>query len=232
MLVAEAETDEIPTTMVWIRHFSVIEESFSNGRPVKTVDIDIFTDGAFTDTSAGGAGVAVNREGLIIEEEALYLGQNSSAYQAEVMAIKSAAELIQLRWPEYRVITLYSDYQAALQAVGQNFVKSQLVLDTVAALNQASRSKATVESLATNGLTCWPGKGPTIPFGKQHNSQNYHLVSLSCYIVWDLRAGGMNIGNLALTAARRSNGFPLFAKRFPSNFYRRGGKSLVKWYSC
>ncbi len=42
--VAEAETDEIPTTMVWNRRFSVIEESFSKGRPVKTVDIDIFTD--------------------------------------------------------------------------------------------------------------------------------------------------------------------------------------------
>ena len=49
--------------------------------------------------------------------------------------------MIQLRWPEYRVITLYSDCQAALQAVGQNFVKSQLVLDTVAALNQAARVK-------------------------------------------------------------------------------------------
>ncbi len=107
---------------------------------MKTVDIDIFTDGAFTDTSAGGAVVAVNREGLIIEEEALYLGQNSSAYQAEVLAIKSAAELIQLRWPAYRIITLHSDCQAALQAVGQNFVKSPLVLDTVAALNQAARN--------------------------------------------------------------------------------------------
>ena len=48
--------------------------------------------------------------------------------------------MILLRWPEYRVITLYSDCQAALQAVGQNFVKSQLVLDTVAALNQAARN--------------------------------------------------------------------------------------------
>ncbi len=107
---------------------------------MKTIDIDIFTDGAFTDTSAGAAVVAVDREGIIIEEEALDLGQNSSAYQAEVLAIKSAAELMQLRWPEYRVFTLYSDCQAALQAVGQNFVEFQLVLDTVAALNQAARN--------------------------------------------------------------------------------------------
>ncbi len=70
------------------------------------------------------------------EEEAIYLGQISSAYQ-EILAKKSAAEYIQLRWPEYRVITLYSDCQAALQAVGQNFVKSQLV---VAALNQAAQN--------------------------------------------------------------------------------------------
>ncbi len=107
---------------------------------MKTIDIDIFTNGVLTDTSAGAAVVAVSREGLIIKEEALYLVKNSSAYQAKVLAIKSAAELIQLRWPEYRVITLYSDCQAALQAVGQNFVKSQLVLDTVVALNQAARN--------------------------------------------------------------------------------------------
>ncbi len=76
----------------------------------------------------------------MVEEEAINLGQNSSAYKADIPAIKSAAELIQLRCPEYRVITLYSDCQAALQAVGQNFIKSQLVLDTVAALNQAARN--------------------------------------------------------------------------------------------
>ncbi len=107
---------------------------------MKTVDVDILTDGAFTNTSAGGVVVVVNREGLIIEEEALYLGLNSSAYQAEVLAFKSAAKLMHFRWPEYQIITLYSDCQAALHAVGQNFVKSQLVLDTIAAFNQAARN--------------------------------------------------------------------------------------------
>ncbi len=38
----------------------------------------------------------------------------------------------------------------------------------------------------------------------------------------------MNTGNPAQTAARRSNGFPLFAKRFPLNFYvsRKGRKEF------
>ena len=102
---------EIPTTMVFNSSF--------------------YTDGAFTGRNAGAAVVVTNRLGLIVEEEAIYLGHNSSAYQAEILAIKSAAELIQLRWrPEFQVITLYSVFQAALQSVGQNFVKSQLVLDT------------------------------------------------------------------------------------------------------
>ncbi len=70
------------------------------------------------------------------------------------------------------------------------------------------------------------------PFGRQDNSQNYHLASLSRYTVWDLRAGGMNTGNPTQIGARRSNGFPLFAKRSPSNFYyEKGGKSSAKWYS-
>ncbi len=73
--MAEAETDKIPTTMVWNRRISVINESFSKGRHEKTIDIDINIITAYTDTSAGATVVAVNREGLIIEEEALYLGQ-------------------------------------------------------------------------------------------------------------------------------------------------------------
>ncbi len=43
-------------------------------------------------------------------------------------------------WPEFRVITLSSDFQADLQVVRQNFVKSQLVLDTVTVLNQVARN--------------------------------------------------------------------------------------------
>ncbi len=73
--------------MVWNRRFSVINDSFTKGKPVKTVNLDFYTDGAFTGRSAGAAVVVTNREGLIVEEEAIYLGQNSSAYQAEILAI-------------------------------------------------------------------------------------------------------------------------------------------------
>ncbi len=66
--VAEKETDKIPTTMVWNRHFSVIDDSFAKGKPVKTVDLDIYTDGGFIGTSAGASAVVVNRESLIAED--------------------------------------------------------------------------------------------------------------------------------------------------------------------
>ena len=87
--------------MVWNRRFSVINDSFAKGKPVKTVDLDIYTDGAFYGRNAGAA-VVTNVEGLIVEEDAIYLGQDSSAYQAEILATKSTAELIQLRLPEYQ----------------------------------------------------------------------------------------------------------------------------------
>ncbi len=93
--------------MVWICRFSVINDSFAKGKPVKTVDLDFYTDGAFFGRNAGAAVIATNREGLIVEKEAIYLGQNSSAYQAEILAIKSAAELIQLRWPVPSNYTLF-----------------------------------------------------------------------------------------------------------------------------
>ncbi len=99
--VEEQETDKIPTTMVWNCRFSAINDSFAKGKPMKTVNLDFYTDVAFTAGNARAAVIVTKREGLIVEEEANYLGQNSNAYQAEVLAIKSAAELIQLRWPEY-----------------------------------------------------------------------------------------------------------------------------------
>ena len=94
--VAEQEMDEIPTTMVWNRRFSVINDSFAKGKPMRTVDLDFYTDRAFFGRNIGAAVVVTNREGLIVEEEAIHLGQKSSAYQEEILAIKSAAELIQL----------------------------------------------------------------------------------------------------------------------------------------
>ena len=111
--MAEQETEEITTTMVWNRHFSVINNSFVKGKPVKTLSLDFHTDGAFFGRNAGAAVVVTNREGLNIEEEAIFLGQKSNVIPMEILAIKSAAKFIQFWWPEYRVITLYSDRQAA-----------------------------------------------------------------------------------------------------------------------
>ena len=56
MGVAEQETDEIPTTMVWNHRFSVINDSFTKRKPVKTVDLDFYTDGAFFGRNAGPTG--------------------------------------------------------------------------------------------------------------------------------------------------------------------------------
>ena len=203
---------------------------------MKTIDIDIFTNGVLTDTSAGAAVVAVSREGLIIKEEALYLGQNFSAYEAKVLAIKSAAELIQLRWPEYRVITLYSDCQAALQAVGQNFVKSQLVLDTVVALNQAARNNV-IKLTWVNGHCGIIGneradvlarKGANDPLREAAQSPK-----LPPSIIKSLHREGLesrwNAYWHSHTDCRQTKQwFPPFAKKSPSNFYGRGGKSLAK----
>ncbi len=45
--MAEQETDTVPTTMVWNRRFSGINDNFIKRKPVKTVDQDFYTDGAF-----------------------------------------------------------------------------------------------------------------------------------------------------------------------------------------
>ncbi len=55
---------------------------------MKTIDIDIFTNGVLTDTSAGAAVVAVSREGLIIKEEALYLVKTSALTKQKFWQLK------------------------------------------------------------------------------------------------------------------------------------------------
>ncbi len=66
---------------------------------MKTVNLDDYTDGAFFGRNAGAVVIVTNKEGLIVEEEAIYLVKDSSTYHAEILAIKSAAELIQLGGP-------------------------------------------------------------------------------------------------------------------------------------
>ncbi len=53
--------DEIPTTMVWKFRFPVTNDSFAKGKPVKTVDLDFYTHGAFLGSNAGAVVIVLNR---------------------------------------------------------------------------------------------------------------------------------------------------------------------------
>ncbi len=62
--VVEVQTDEIPTTMVWNRHFSVIKDSFTKGKTMKTVDLNFFTESG--GRAREGARGELGRGGLLI----------------------------------------------------------------------------------------------------------------------------------------------------------------------
>ncbi len=140
--ITNNETDDIPEIFIWERHFKVNDKSLQQGRPsLRPGDIDIYTDGSKHSTGAG-AGIAVYREGEEILTESIHLGTKVSVFQAEIFALSTAANLISQHWPTYRVITLYCDSQAAIRAVRQNSIHSNLVADCIVRLNRASTMNA------------------------------------------------------------------------------------------
>ena len=133
----DVEEDAIPATFVWDRSFHVKLESLRTGDGPDSRDfLEVYTDGSRINGMAG-AGVWI-RKGSDTLEESYHLGTEATVFQAEVYAIMRAATIIQANWPEHEVVELYSDSQAAIQALANRRINSKLVHDCVTALNSAS----------------------------------------------------------------------------------------------
>merc|ERR1711994_76899 len=114
--------------------------------------ICVYTDGSKKNERTGAgivfyeAGIPIERKGQALFYASRLLRPNS-VFQAEVWAIKKAAELMleqledaqiptELQWiNEGYEVKFYSDSQAALKALKAVTIKSQLVFDTVETLN-------------------------------------------------------------------------------------------------
>ena len=104
---------------------------------------NIYTDGSRDDNQEkAGSGLVVYKDGETKFEASFGIGDRT-VFQAEVFAIKQAA--LWLLRPENRVslenavIFIYSDSQAAIQALDGNFVSSKLVWSTMTLLEEAKK---------------------------------------------------------------------------------------------
>ena len=133
--VNDISLDVIPAEWAWKKSFEVDMESFQRGQPFAAPGTtDVYTDGSRVHGLAGyGFWVEAQSQE---HKQSTHLGAQFSVFQAEMQAIKAAAEYLsdQFVGKEFR---FFVDNQATLLALQQNRIESQLLSDTIRALNHA-----------------------------------------------------------------------------------------------
>ena len=128
----------------WDKSYSINTDSFRAGTltEVSPDAVVIYTDGSRTQEEVG-SGIVIYKAGgkIQIMEEALHLANYNTVFQAEVVAIKSAAEWLLENPNDSAEIHLYSDSQAALKALLSCTMSSKLVISTAQALDLLGRTK-------------------------------------------------------------------------------------------
>ena len=144
------------TRLAIVRHkmYTINTDSFNNTTlPIQT-QINVYTDGSNTDTHTG-SGYSIMRGNDIIDEGSRRLPGESTVFQAEIMAkqmaMNSLANSINVN---DRFIKIFSDSQAAIQALNSTYLTSKLVKNTINALNQVGNK---VESLEINWIKAHVG---------------------------------------------------------------------------
>ena len=141
------ETDAFKGDM-WNKKYSVNKDSFLyTGAPVFS-QVTIFTDGSKTDEHVG-SGYVIYTKGREISSQSIRLDDEITVYQAEVIAIKAAAEFLKTSKDiDYKYVKIFCDSQAALMALDKWKVKSKTVMETMIALNELGETCQRLE-------LCW-----------------------------------------------------------------------------
>ena len=118
--------------------YQVDLDSFNSGRPDWFGDLTIYTDGSKWNGQVG-AGVYVRQhDGVLpVFSESTRLSDSSSVFQAEMTAILRALVYLQSQG-DFNTAIIYSDSQAALQALNAESLHSKLVEQVVLLLNSLS----------------------------------------------------------------------------------------------
>ena len=129
--------DGRPRCLQWQRQYLLRRTSFEHGKPKPNGNLyTIYTDGSQINGQSG-SGMVCFHKGSVIETESFYLGTDTSVFQAEIYAIKKAAEWVKAQNKTFGKVMIHSDSQAALLALDTPWVDSHLVEETIQALNEA-----------------------------------------------------------------------------------------------
>ena len=115
------------------RRFRTDLESQALGLPTTTSSTQCYTDGSRLGNRSG-YGLCITQDGSEITKKNGYLGQNATVFQSEVYAIQKASEI--LRNLNIKSVTIFTDSQAALQALAKVQINSSVVKNCILELNK------------------------------------------------------------------------------------------------
>ena len=130
--------DDIPTYNKWSRLYR-INTDFLNGTPFQAPTL-CFTAGARKGVRAG-AGLCIQINDTLVDRAAVPLGRASTLFQAEILAIMTAAEML-LNYPSTDQIIIHSTSQAAITALASPVFHSKTVLATSMALDRLAHTSS------------------------------------------------------------------------------------------
>jgi len=153
-------TDQCEET-IWEKSYHVNLDSFDGDKKHrKHSEYTAYTDGSKTDYGTG-AGFVLYHKKEVISHSSIKLNDNATVFQAEITAIKQAADYLH-SIGGVKFVKLLVDSQAALLALESKEVKAKSVLEAMQSLEQLSLSGATVRtSLQTQQLS----KGVSMRWG-------------------------------------------------------------------
>ena len=133
--LANRDTDTFVERRFWDKLFRIDSATFQAGRLLPSGDLDVYTDGSKDDNGNTGSAFVVYGGPIPSFEGKWPLGTGTSVFQAEVFALKKAAEHLYNTGVRDRRVRIYSDSRAALLALKSSKVSSHVVEQTMMALN-------------------------------------------------------------------------------------------------
>jgi ribonuclease HI len=142
----EAPNDRMIPKINWQKGFKVDKKSFERGEDISGLGkIKVYTDGSKMNGKVGAGVVAMGtidvrhgHDNSCIEwTEQEHMGERATVFQAEVYAIELACDELMERGAQYPV-TIFSDSQAAIQAINNPLIKSKMVMQAINKLNEVA----------------------------------------------------------------------------------------------
>ena len=104
------------------------------------VETNVYTDGSKLDDKVGSGVYITDKSGTTSAK--FRISDHATVYQAELFAIKQAAEMLRQR-QDLTDVKIFVDSQAALRTFQSALIKSRLALETIESLNRVKHKSLT-----------------------------------------------------------------------------------------